>query len=394
VLPLRILHAADIHIGEMAFLKIDQETGINARGLDFLNSFKNVADIAIRQKVDVFLVAGDFFTKVNPHPRYLLEVFRKLKKVSGAGITTIIISGNHETPRISTTLNPLALLGEIEGVNVALEPTTFQVDGYDFVCVPSPSNFDESKNLFDPLLSIALQESKSPEKILASHIPLGQATTCSEVSLESFLGDCVDISQIPAKFRYVALGHIHRCQQVHCPNMPVYYSGSSERFEFNEEHDDKYALLVEIDDKTTVKRIKLPTRPMVTLVDRDCTDLSAQTITRDVLNTINEKKDTIRDCLVRVKLDNVDLDESRHIDWTAVKQELADSKVFDFKIQPTTKVPALIGSGLPGEYIFPPSKELELYVKNKKQYRSKRRLLMKLGNDLIKETMEAVVSEA
>lgn len=394
MLSLRILHAADIHIGEMAFSKIDQETGLNARSVDFLNSFKNIADIAMRQKVDVLLIAGDFFTKVNPHPRYLLGVIRKLKEVSGAGITTIIVSGNHETPRITTTLNPLALLGEFEGVKVALEPTTFQVDGYDFVCVPSPSNFDASKNLFDPLLSIALQKSKSPEKVLASHIPLSQATTCSEVSLESFLGDCVDINQIPAKFRYVALGHIHRCQQVHCSNMLVYYSGSSERFEFNEEHDDKYALLVEIDDKTTVKQVRLPTRPMLTLVDKDCTDLSAQTITRDVLDTISEKKDAIRDCLVRVKLDNVDLDESRRIDWTTIKQELIDSEVFDFKFQPTTKVPALIGSGLPGEYIFPPSKELELYVKSKKQYRKKTRLLMKLGNEIIREAMEAVISEA
>ncbi len=390
MLPLKLLHAADIHVGEMAFSRIDEETGLNARGIDFLNSFKNVADIAIKQKVNVLLVAGDFFTKVNPNSRYILEIIRKLKRVSNAGITTIIVSGNHETPRMSTTLNPLALLGEIDGVNVALEPTTIEVDGYDFVCVPSPPNFDDAKTLFDPLLSIALQKSKSPNKILVSHIPLGQAVSCSEVALESFLGECVDVSQIPSKFRYVALGHMHKCQQVPCEKMPVYYSGSSERYEFNEENSEKYALLVDIGDKVEVKQIKLETRPMVTIVNEDCADLSAQIINKKVLEAIKERQEALSGALVRIKLDNIDFDENKHIDWIAIKQALNDAKVFDYKLQPTTKVPGLTGSGFPEEYILPPSKELELYVKNREQYKGKTKLLLKLGNDIIKEAKELV----
>src|SRR5208283_543572 len=99
----------------MAFSRVDEKSGLNARGIDFLNAFKNIADIALKQDVDVFIVAGDFFTKVNPQPRYVLEVMRKLKQVSRSGIKTIIVSGNHETPRMTTTLNPLELVGEIEG---------------------------------------------------------------------------------------------------------------------------------------------------------------------------------------------------------------------------------------------------------------------------------------
>lgn len=74
---MRILHTADNHIGETDYQRIDPQTGLNARGLDFLNSFKNISDTAIKEKVDVLLIAGDFFTKVNPHPRYILEVIRK-----------------------------------------------------------------------------------------------------------------------------------------------------------------------------------------------------------------------------------------------------------------------------------------------------------------------------
>lgn len=386
---MKILHTADIHIGEMAFSKVDEESGLNARGLDFLNAFKNISDIALKQKVDVFLVAGDFFTKVNPQARYVLEVMRKLKQISRAGIKTIIVSGNHETPRMTTTLNPLELIGETEGVTVALEPMTIKVDDFDFVCVPSPSNFDDSKTLFDPLLSIALQKSKSENKILVSHIPLGQATACSEVALESFMGECVDVCQIPKKFRYVALGHMHKCQQIQCASkMPIFYSGSTERHEFNEENFDKYALLVDIDKQASVQKIRLTTRPMVTVLDQDCAGLSASVITKKSIEAIADKKGNLKDALVRIKLDNIDLDESRLIDWALVKQELADSKVFDFKIQPTTKVPMLVGSGMAEEYILPPAKELELFVKNKPEYRGKTKLLIKLGNEIIKESRE------
>jgi len=391
---MRILQTADNHLGETAYSRIDPETGLNARGLDFLNSFKHLADIAIKEKVDVFLIVGDFFTKVNPHPKYILEVVRKLKQASRNGCTTIIVSGNHETPRMATTLNPLALLGEVEGVYVALEPTTIKVDDYDFVCVPAPPNFDEIRNLFEPLLSMALQNSKSERKILATHIPIGQAMTSSEVTLESFIGENVDVNQIPQKFEYVALGHMHKFQQIEYDKTPMYYSGSSERYEFNEEHDDKYALLVELQDRVNVSPIKLHARRMITLVDKDCSGLSASKITRLVLGEIQKYSDAIADALVRVKLENIDVDESRRVNWDEIKTRLNEEKVFDYKFQPRTTVSLPESSGLAGEYILPPSKELELYIKGKRLYRGKMKLLLKLGYEIINQAKEMIRTEA
>jgi len=391
---MRILQTADNHIGETAYSRIDPETSLNARSLDFLDSFKHLADIAIKEKVDVFLIVGDFFTKVNPHPKYILDVMRKLKEVSRIGSTTIIVSGNHETPRMATTLNPLTLLGEVEGVHVALEPTTIEVNDYDFVCIPAPPNFDEIRTLFQPLLSIALQNSKSKRRILATHIPVGQAMTSSEVMIESFVGENVDVSQIPQKFEYVALGHMHKFQQIKHDKTPMYYSGSSERHEFNEEHDDKYALLVELQDGVNVSPIKLNARRMITLVDADCSGLSASKIARLVLGEIEKHRGTIADTLVRVKLENIDVDESRLISWDAIKARLNEEKVFDYKLQPRTTVSLPESSGLAGGYILPPSKELELYVKGKRLYRGKTRLLLRLGYEIVNQAKEMVRVEA
>ena len=394
VIHVRILHTADNHIGESDYQRIDSQTGLNARGIDFLNSFKSIADLAISQKVDVLLIAGVFFTKVNPHPRYTLEVIRKLKEVSKNGISTLIITGNHETPRIATTLNPLTLIGEVEGVHVVLDPTTVKIGEYDFVCVPAPPDFDEIKNLFGPMLTQALKSSQSERRVLVAHIPLGQAVTSSEVALETFMGDVIDVAKIPTKFVYVALGHIHKFQRVPHDSMPVYFPGSSERHEFGEERDDKYAILVDLDESAKVVPVKLTTRKMVTLVDADCAGLSAAEITKLMLEKIEEGKDGLADSLVRFKLENIDVDENRLIDWKQVKERLYEAGVFDYKLQPRTVVSLPESRSLKGDYILPPSKEVELYVRAKPQYKGKTELLLRLANEVIKESREVGPAEA
>jgi len=150
---MKILHTADNHLGETAYSRIDPTTGLNARGLDFLNSFKHILEIASKEHVDILLVVGDFFTRVNPPSRYLLEVMTGLKKLSKANIITIFVSGNHETPKMAITVNPLSLLGQIDDVHVVLEPASIELDGFDFVCVPAPPFFDEIKKLVQPIAS-------------------------------------------------------------------------------------------------------------------------------------------------------------------------------------------------------------------------------------------------
>jgi DNA repair exonuclease SbcCD nuclease subunit len=387
---MKILQTADNHIGETAYSGIDPSTGLNARGLDFLKSFENILNIALNEHVDVLLVVGDFFTRVNPHPRYLLEVMKGLKKLSGANIVTIFVSGNHETPKMVTTVNPLSLLGQMDNVYVVLEPTSIEINGIDFVCVPAPPVFDEINNLFNPLLQKALVNSNSNHKILAAHIPLGQAITSSERTLESFIGECVDVTQIPSKFMYAALGHMHKFQQLDQKGIPIVYSGSSERYEWNEEHDDKFVVLVEIDDHVKSSTIKLPVRSHVTIIDQDCSGLSAVKITKLVLEAIEENKERIKDALIRIKLDNIAIDENRLIDWASIKQALDQNGAFDFKLQPHTVVSLPEQAGQTGQYIFPPSKELELYVKNRREYKGIAFQLLRLGNEIINEAKETV----
>lgn len=385
---MKVLQTADNHLGEMAFSRIDPITGLNARGQDFLDSLKNIVNIALKEKVDVFLVVGDFFTRVNPNTRFIYDAMKEVKKLSKANIISIFVSGNHETPKIDTTINPLKLFEQIDNVHVVLDPTTINIDGVDFVCVPAPPFFDNIKIDFDPMLQAALRDSNSEQKILAAHLPLGQATAGSEHALESFMGECLDIKQIPCKFAYAALGHMHKFQKFEHKGMPVVYSGSSEKCDWCEEKGDKYTVLMEYNEKIDIKPVKLPIRNMITIVDQDCWKLSAPKINRLILDIIEIKKRDIKDSLVRINLDRVGIDEYRLIDWSAIKQCLTDCGAFDWSFPCRTAFSQLISDGSNSPYMLSPSEELEFYVKNKPEYKGFARALLKLGKQIIDEAKE------
>jgi DNA repair exonuclease SbcCD nuclease subunit len=222
--------------------------------------------------------------------------------------------------------------------HVVLMPTVITFDGVDFVCVPAPSNFDEIKTLFEPMLQGALQESKSKDRVLAAHVPLVQATASSEKALEFFMGEDLDIRQIPQNFSYVALGHVHKFQQIPHTEVPVCYSGSSERHDFIEEQQDKFAVLVDMEKEVQITPVKLPARELLTAVDAECAGLNAQQITGLVLDEIESKKIRIKDALVRVKLERIGVSESRLIDWPRIKEASNEYGGFDIKIQPRTAV--------------------------------------------------------
>lgn len=372
----------------MDFNALDPATGLNARALDFLDSFKFVVEKAIREKVEVFLIVGDLFDRVNPPSRLILEVMHELKKVSESGIITIVVGGNHETPKMATTLNPLMFLGTVENVHVVLEPSTVSVGDVDFVCVPSPVDFDEIKSLFGPMLVEALASSRSATKVLATHLPLSTAQEGSEKSVETFLGEAVDVSDIPALFKYVAVGHMHSYQRVPDSRLTIYYSGSSERCGFGEEHDRKFMLLVDLGREVDVKPFEIPVRNMITIAERDCSGMSADEIVKFALDTIDEFGSQLKGAIVRTKLENIDVDQNRLIDWSKVASKLEQAGVFGYRPQNTTA--SFVPESRHGaKYILPPSEELEEYINERKELRGRKKVLMELGMQIIAEVREA-----
>ena len=258
----------------------------------------------------------------------------------------------------------------------------------DFVCVPSPSNFDEVSSVFEALIEEASTKAKSETRILAAHVPISQAKISSERQLEFFGGENLEIHKIPGKFRFAALGHVHMYQELPHPSTPTYYSGSTERYTFAEEGQQKYALLIDIDSEVKVQPIAIPIRDMITIVDADCSGMNSAAIEKLILKSIQEKEDKLKDSLARIKLENINSDENRKIDWPSIKQDLYDKGVFEVNLQPRSVVVLPTPVKLAGEYIYPPSKELELYVKGMKEYEQIAEELLRLGQEIVKEAPE------
>ncbi|GIU71096.1 MAG: nuclease SbcCD subunit D [Candidatus Nitrosocaldaceae archaeon] len=318
---MRILHTADNHIGREEFAKIDKKTGMNARGLDYLESFKNICKIALNERVDLFLIAGDMFDNPDPNQYYIIESMRMLKKVSKAGITTLIINGNTD---LSKKRNPLAYLAEIENVYVTTKPDTFILGSYDIVCVPySSDNFTQR-------LDQALSTSPSENKILVSHIPLNNAIQGTE-AYENI--QPIDVSLIPDRFIYSALGHMHKFQQIEYTS-PIFYSGASERFNFSEEGEDKYALLVEVDGTVSVKPYRLPVRPMHSF-DIDCLNLKANEILSKIDTIVEDGSENIPNAIIKLLLYNLDPNEKKNLAIDKIKEKFNASFecIIDIKIK-------------------------------------------------------------
>jgi exonuclease SbcD len=90
---LKIIHTADVHLGARHDDLGEQAAAQRERQFA---AFKATVDLAIAEKVDVVLIAGDLFDS-NVQPRRSVErVAAELKRLADARIRTVIIPGTHD----------------------------------------------------------------------------------------------------------------------------------------------------------------------------------------------------------------------------------------------------------------------------------------------------------
>jgi DNA repair protein SbcD/Mre11 len=90
---LRIIHTADVHLGARHDDLGEQASAQRERQFA---AFVATVDLAVKERVDAFLVAGDLFDS-NVQPRRSVErVAAQLKRLVEAKIRTVIIPGTHD----------------------------------------------------------------------------------------------------------------------------------------------------------------------------------------------------------------------------------------------------------------------------------------------------------
>lgn len=274
---MKFAHISDLHLGkrlfERSFLEEDQP---------FI--LKQICGILRDEKPDAVLIAGDIYDKSAPSAEAVRLFDDFLSKLSADGQTVFVISGNHDSAA------RVAYGGRImarSGVHVSassydgnIHPVTLTdahgpVDIYLLPFIKPihvSSMFPEEKiESYTDALRIAIERMNvdtSRRNVLVAHQFVTGATRSDSEDVSVGGLDNVDASVFTA-FSYVALGHIHRPQNIGSPRLR--YSGTPLKYSFSEEKDEKSITIVELNamGKVSIRTVSLkPLRDMRTIRDK------------------------------------------------------------------------------------------------------------------------------
>jgi DNA repair protein SbcD/Mre11 len=270
---MRLLHFADAHIDMANYGRHDPTTGLPLRVLDFLKSLDAIVDTAIAEKVDLVIFAGDAYKDRSPAPTFQREWGRRIIRLSQAGIRTLLLVGNHDlspaigranaiqefetlaVPHVTVLARPQFLSAEELGlpVQVIAIPWVARsglVAATDSSAADSAEVFTNIEERLTDLVNGWLEKADPLlPTILTAHASVQGAKYGSERTV--MLGaDLVLPGSLvrDGRLDYVALGHIHKPQDLNEPvHPPVIYPGSIERVDFGEAGDDKFFIIAEVE---------------------------------------------------------------------------------------------------------------------------------------------------
>lgn len=274
---MKLLHTADIHIDTATHSRVNPRTGLKYAAESNIAVLKEMADKAIEEKVDLFLLSGDLVSHGRPLPETYMHLANALSPLVEAGIPIEITEGNHERLGISAVQRTAAhVLGTIlhQGTERASQKGT-QIVLTDFgkaqvLSMPYPSKSrilsllkEEGKDVNsgdEVVVKYVLDQVSrvldSPERdtslplIISGHftatlgqgsLRLGSERELASSALEVSIPLAPLLDHDPA---YIALGHIHTPQKLH---ERAYYCGSPNKLTFSDAGDTKGYNLVYIE---------------------------------------------------------------------------------------------------------------------------------------------------
>lgn len=257
---MKLLHVSDTHVGFANYARLTPD-GLNQREQDFFDAFERAIGIAIERRVDAVLHTGDVFDSVRPTNRAITHALAQCRRLAEARIPLVVISGNHEAPRLRETGAVLKVLDFMPGVHVAYKGAyeRFRVGDLAVHAVPHAA---DNAALRDQLGLVHQDESArwNVAMLHAGVMGVGDFRT------GEFHEQTVNQNEIPSGMDYVALGHYHRAVEI-APK--VWYAGSTERCTFGEVGEAKSVNLVDL-ARGTVTPLALPSRAMVDLPRLSC----------------------------------------------------------------------------------------------------------------------------
>jgi exonuclease SbcD len=365
---MKILHFADAHIDMANYGRHDPESGLPFRVQDFLKSLDAIVDAAISEKVDMVIFAGDAYKDRSPAPTFQREWGRRIMRLSQAKIPTLLLIGNHD---VSPSIGRAHALQEFKTLQVPFvkvldKPCFLKSDelwGLPIQVVAMPwitrsglmaatGEVDATEafsriegNIGDLIEGWLADADPSLPIILTAHASIEGAKFGGErlVMLGNDLVLSGSLVKNP-KFSYVAMGHIHKPQDVNEGfQPPVIYPGSIERVDFGEAKEDRFFVIADIEKgkDTQVNWVQL--KGVRKFIDRRTVLGSNENVTdalKDALPNLQEMSEAI----VRLSVE-YPREWDTLIDETALRKYTENTFEFHLVKRPQSEARVRIGEG-------------------------------------------------
>ena len=349
---MKIYHVADVHLGRK---RLDGRLPDQ----DFVVAFRFIAEAAVRDKADVFLITGDLFDRPQVEPAHLQQAQNVLRLLAANGVRVISVEGNHDKAFVNSSEQTWMQFLADENLLIFLKPR-FTEDG----AVLDQLDRSTKRGAWVDIHGVRFVGAgylgaATPAKVLQMLTRLAAGlphVLLLHAGPNYFVGEGGgfsnhDLSAMEEKICYLALGHIHK---------PMRYKdwacnpGSPENCELREasyDYDKKgeriprgYAV-IEIDPSRSSKPITIeirsnPRRPIHRVV-LDCTPFGSKTrngaeaLVSAAVNTIRQlkpAKEAVIDLWLtgRLNLNRIALDQN-----VAASQIGTDARVFAVSLDTT-----------------------------------------------------------
>lgn len=263
---MRVLHTADWHVGRTIHRRqrLDESEAVLAE----------VVSVATDESVDLVLVCGDVFEHFAPSAEAERIVYHALLSLSRADIPVVVVAGNHDYARRLIAVQEL-----LRAVNVHVAAEARRPNEGGVIEVPSRSGdqlaqvavlpWVPERLLFGAEEMMGLQP--EPFQAYAEQIPRLLTALCGSFEAgkvhllaghlfvsgarlgggerELTIGQifAVNPAALPITPQYIALGHVHRPQDVPGAPIPARYSGSLMQLDFGEVDQQKSVTIINVD---------------------------------------------------------------------------------------------------------------------------------------------------
>ena len=263
---MRFLHLADLHIGKRVngFSRIEDQKFV----------FEQVYNVIENEKIDGIIMAGDIYDKPVPSAEAVKLFDEMLTRLVSINLPIFVISGNHDSAeRIGFGSDILSAAkvymsrvynGNLQKIELEDDYGKINVYLLPFIKPATVKNIYKEAEIkdYDDALEYVLSQEKIDEtkrNVIVSHqfVTGAMRSESEEVSVGGL--DNVSVENYEA-FDYVALGHIHRAQQM--GRESARYAGTLLKYSFSEEKHNKSMTIVDLKEKGNIEIKEIPVKPL------------------------------------------------------------------------------------------------------------------------------------